>query len=199
VRDPTLSQYLVDSVNAGRVPTSAPQNDDSWLTALLRLCADVLQSFGPCNVEALLDKVRDVYRELVERVGKGLKKAEQLQQDWALPLQYLLDVLSGKDQLAELQPTPRADSVSHCWFSQHYQRHHHWNCARAPLCAQTCHAKWHFALASACLVMMLQLFENACRMSSRGCFTLLFNIGTRVRSKGICRLQARSSKIVCLS
>ncbi len=120
VRDPTLSQYLVESVNDGRVPTSAPQFDDSWLTELLRLCKSVLLGNGPCNVEALLDKVRDVYPELVVRDSKGLKKAEQLQQDWALPLQYLLDVLSGKDQLAELQPTPRADSVSHCWFSQHY-------------------------------------------------------------------------------
>ena len=120
VRDPTLSQYLVESVNDGRVPTSAPQINDSWLTELLRLCKSVLLSNGPCNVEALLDKVRDVYPELVVQDSKGLKKAEQLQQDWALPLQYLLDVLSGKDQLAKLQPTPRADSVSHCWFSHHY-------------------------------------------------------------------------------
>lgn len=119
VRDPQISRYLVDSVNSGRAPISAPINSESWLTELLRLCADVLQGFGPCNVEALLDKVRGVYPELVVRDSKGLKKAEQIQQDWALPLQYLLDVLSGKDQLAELQPTPRADSVSHCWFSQH--------------------------------------------------------------------------------
>ena len=120
VRDPTLSQYLVDSVNSGRVPTSAPEVHDNWLTALLRLCADVLQLRESSNVEALLDKVRDVYPELVERDGMGLKKAEQFQQDWVLPLQNLLDVLSGRYQLAELQPTPRADSVSHCWFSQHY-------------------------------------------------------------------------------
>ncbi len=120
LRDPTLSQYLVDSVNSGRVPTSAPENNDSWLTELLRLCECVLLRNGPCNVEALLDKVRDVYPELVERDSKGLKKAEQFQQDWALPLQNLLDVLSGKDHLAELQPTPRADSVSHWRFSQHY-------------------------------------------------------------------------------
>lgn len=120
VRDPHLSQYLVDSVNTGRVPTSAPVNSDNWLTELLRLCADVLQGLGPCNVEALLDKVRDVHPELVERDVIGVKKAEQLQQDWALPLQYLLDELRGHNPVAGLQPTPQADSVSHCWFSKHY-------------------------------------------------------------------------------
>ena len=120
VRDPHLSQYLVDSVNTGRVPTSAPVNSDSWLTALLRLCADVLQDVGPCNVEALLDKVRDVHPELVEQDTKGVKKAEQLQQDWALHLQYLLDELRGHNPVAGLQPTPKADNVSHCWFRQHH-------------------------------------------------------------------------------
>ncbi len=119
VRDPTLSQYLVDSVNSGRVPTSAPVNSDSWLTELLRLCAYVLQRRGPCNVEALLDKVRDVRPELVERDNKGVKKAEQFHQDWALPLQNVLDELTQQSQIAGLQPTPKADSVSHCWFSQH--------------------------------------------------------------------------------
>ena len=121
VRDPHLSQYLVDSVNTGRVPTIAPVNSDNWLTELLRLCSDVLQGVGPCDVEALLDKVRDVHPELVEQDIIGVKKAEQLQQDWALPLQYLLDELRGHNAVAGLQPTPQADSVSHCWFSQHYQ------------------------------------------------------------------------------
>ncbi len=120
VRDPQLSQYLVDSVNNGRVPTSAPIKSDSWLTELLRLCDCVLLRNGPCNCEALLDKVRDVYPELVERDSKGVKKAEQFQQDWALPLQYLLDELTGHNLIAGLEPTLKADNVSHCWFSQHY-------------------------------------------------------------------------------
>lgn len=120
VRDPILSQYLVDSVNSGRVPTSAPEDNNSWLTALLRLCKSLLRRNGPCDVENLLDKVRDLKPELVERDVKGVKKVEQLHQDWALPLQYVLDVLSGKEQIAGLQPTPKADSVSHGWFSLHY-------------------------------------------------------------------------------
>ncbi|KAL0029261.1 hypothetical protein WJX79_006083 [Trebouxia sp. C0005] len=110
VRDPILSQYLVDSVNSGRVPTSAPEDNNSWLTALLRLCKSLLRRNGPCDVENLLDKVRDLKPELVERDVKGVKKVEQLHQDWALPLQYVLDVLSGKEQIAGLQPTPKADS-----------------------------------------------------------------------------------------
>ncbi len=82
VRDPTLNQYLADSVNAGRVPSSASVNSDSWLTELLRLCECVLQRRGPCNVELLLDKVREVYPEDVQRDNKGVKKAEQIQQYW---------------------------------------------------------------------------------------------------------------------
>lgn len=94
IRDPLFSEWVTDRLNTSTTFSDGGK-ENTCLTELLCLCRSLLYQKVSVDAENLLDEVRKDLPEYVERYPDGSKKPVQHQQDWALPLQCLLDRLGG--------------------------------------------------------------------------------------------------------
>lgn len=95
VRDPYLSHWLANKLNSTVMTTDSLAETASCWKKLLSLCGALLHPDGPADAESLLDKVRIDHVELVSLDSSGQKLHNQQHQDWAQPLEFVLDELTG--------------------------------------------------------------------------------------------------------
>ncbi len=109
VRDPYLSHWLADKLNSAVMVTDPLAENASCWKRLLSLCGALLQPDGTADAESLLDQVRVDHTELLSLDSNGRKLPHQQHQDWAQPLEFVLDELTGP-------ATSKADKVSLHWL-----------------------------------------------------------------------------------